>query len=341
MARFYCNCAVFVLKYGYKYFYEVNMKIVFLDALTLGEDIELSDFSELGEVEIYGSSTDTEVVERTRGCDVIVTNKIKLGAHNLHSAKELKLICVTATGFDNIDVEYARARGIGVCNVVGYSSSNVAQITVGFVLSLINRSEEYRNSVRCGAYSKGSSANILSPTYHEIEGKKWGIVGYGNIGRRVGEVASALGCEVLVNKRERIEGCSCVDIDTICRECDIITLHTPLNDGTRGLISRERLASMKDGVILVNVARGAVTDEGAVAEAVKSGRVGGFACDVYSAEPFSENHPYYAIKDRENVILTPHMAWGSYEARVRLLFEVKRNIESFFAGEIRNRIDLG
>ena len=202
------------------------MKIVFLDSLTLGEDIELSTFSELGEVEIYPSSTNAEIAERTRECDVIVTNKLKLNGANLSKAANLKLICVTATGFDNIDVEYARTRGIGVCNVVGYSTNNVTQITVGFVLDLINKMTEYRDSVASGKYSECGVANILSPTYHEIAGKTWGIVGFGNIGHKVGAVAEALGCRVLVNKRTPIDGYNCVDIETLCRESDIITLRT-------------------------------------------------------------------------------------------------------------------
>lgn len=316
------------------------MKIVFLDALTLGNDIDLSGFSELGEVVIYGGSTNAEVIERTRDCDVVVTNKLKLNESNLSLAHNLKLICVTATGFDNIDVNYAKSRGIGVCNVVGYSTSNVAQITVGMVLDLINRTDDYRASVKSGEYSARGVANVLSPTYHEIEGKTWGIVGFGNIGRRVARIADALGCRVLVNKREPISDFECVDIDTLCKECDIITLHTPLNDGTRGLISSERIAAMKEGVILVNVARGAVVDENAVANAFKIGKLGGFGCDVYSAEPFGKDHPYYEIKDMDNVILTPHMAWGSYEARLRLCNEVKENIISFFKGDIKNRIDV-
>ena len=316
------------------------MKIVFLDALTLGNDIDLSGFSELGEVVIYGGSTNGEVIERTRDCDVVVTNKLKLNESNLSLAYNLKLICVTATGFDNIDVNYAKSRGIGVCNVVGYSTSNVAQITVGMVLDLINRTDDYRASVKSGEYSARGVANVLSPTYHEIEGKTWGIVGFGNIGRRVARIADALGCRVLVNKREPISDFECVDIDTLCKECDIITLHTPLNDGTRGLISSERIAAMKEGVILVNVARGAVVDENAVANAFKSGKLGGFGCDVYSAEPFGKDHPYYEIKDMDNVILTPHMAWGSYEARIRLCNEVKENIIAFFKGDIKNRIDV-
>lgn len=316
------------------------MKIVFLDALTLGNDIDLSGFSELGEVVIYGGSTNAEVIERTRDCDVVVTNKLKLNESNLSLAHNLKLICVTATGFDNIDVNYAKSRGIGVCNVVGYSTSNVAQITVGMVLDLINRTDDYRASVKSGEYSARGVANVLSPTYHEIEGKTWGIVGFGNIGRSVARIADALGCRVLVNKREPISDFECVDIDTLCKECDIITLHTPLNDGTRGLISSERIAAMKEGVILVNVARGAVVDENAVANAFKSGKLGGFGCDVYSAEPFGKDHPYYEIKDMDNVILTPHMAWGSYEARLRLCNEVKENIIAFFKGDIKNRIDV-
>ena len=316
------------------------MKIVFLDALTLGEDIDLSSFSELGEVEIYPTSTQEQIAKRICDCDVVITNKLKLNESNLSDAKNLKLICVTATGFDNIDISYAKSRGIGVCNVVGYSTSNVAQITLGMALDLINKTTEYRESVSSGRYSECGVANILAPTYHEIDKKTWGIIGFGNIGKKVGLVAEALGCKILVNKREAIDGFECVDVDTVCRECDIISIHTPLNDGTRALINAERIASMKDGVILINVARGAVTDERAIADAVKSGKMGGFGCDVYSSEPFGMDHPFFEIKDYDNVILTPHMAWGSYEARVRLCNEVKKNITSYFGGEIRNRIDL-
>ena len=316
------------------------MKIVFLDSLALGEGLDLDSFREIGEVEIYASSTNEQIKERVADCDVAITNKLKLNKNNLEEAKNLKLICVTATGFDNIDVEYAKERGIGVCNVVGYSTTNVAQITAGFVLQLINRSKEYQKSVSSGHYSECGVANILSPLYREIDGMKWGIVGFGNIGRRVAKVAEALDCSVLVNKREAVDDYECVDIDTICRECDIITIHTPLNDGTRGLMNTEKIASMKDGVILVNVARGAVTDECAVADAIKSGKIGGFACDVYSVEPFGKDHPFYEIKDMDNVLLTPHMAWGSLDARVRLLNEVKENIKAYFNGEIKNRIDL-
>ena len=315
------------------------MKIVILDSLALGDDLDLSLFSELGELEIYQTSTPEQIIERTTDCEVIITNKARLNESTLKFAKSLKLICVTATGFDNIDIEYAKERKIGVCNVVGYSTSNVAQLTVGFALNLINKITEYRRSVSSGEYTERGVANILAPTYHEIDGLKWGIVGLGNIGKKVGAIAEALGCTILVNKRTPIDEYNCVDVDTICRECDIISVHTPLNEGTRGLINKERIALMKDGAILINVARGAVTDEKAIAEAIKDGKLSGFACDVYSAEPFGKEHPFYEIKDYDNVILTPHMAWGSYEARVRLCNEVKENIIAYLKGEIRNRID--
>lgn len=315
------------------------MKIVFLDALTLGEDIDLSFFSQLGDVEIYPSSTEEQIIERTQNCDVAVTNKLKLNKNNLSNAVNLKLICVTATGFDNIDVEYARLRGIGVCNVVGYSTNNVAQITAGMALDLINKTKIYQESVSSGRYTTCGVANILAPTYHEIAGKTWGIIGFGNIGRKVAKIAEALDCKILVNKRTPINDYECVDIYTICEKSDIISIHTPLNDGTRSLINAEKIAKMKDGVILINVARGAVTDEKAIAEAIKDGKIGGFGCDVYSVEPFGQEHPFYEIKDYKNVILTPHMAWGSYEARVRLCYEVKENIIAYFNGKIRNRVD--
>ena len=169
------------------------MKIVFLDSLALGEGLDLESFGEIGDVEIYPSSTESEIIERVRDCDVAITNKLKLNASNLSGAKNLKPICVTATGFDNIDSAFAKGHGIGVCNVVGYSTTNVAQLTAGFVLQLMNRSKEYQRSVSSGYYSECGVANILSPIYREIDGLKWGIVGFGNIGRRVARVAEALG----------------------------------------------------------------------------------------------------------------------------------------------------
>lgn len=314
------------------------MKISVLDAVTLGADLDLSMFEQFGEVRIYPSTAENEFISHVADSEVLILNKLKVGRHNLPDCKSVKLICITATGFDNVDLEYCREAGIAVCNVVGYSTQNVAQITVAMVLSLISRLGEYDRAVSDGTYSRGSSANILTPVYHEIFGKKWGIVGYGNIGKQVGKVAEALGCKVVVNKRTPTSDAECVDIDTLCRECDIISVHTPLNDGTRNLINRERISSMKKDAIFVNVARGAVVDEAALAEAVKDGRIGAIGVDVYSKEPFSEDHPYSEIKGFDNVIFTPHMAWGSYEARVRCCEEIVENIKAYLAGEKRCRL---
>lgn len=314
------------------------MKLVFLDASTIGADIDLSLYERYGELTVYQKTSDEEFADHVADSDVIIINKLKVGRQNLPACPSVKLICITATGYDNIDLEYCKQKGIAVCNVVGYSTQNVAQLTVAMALSLICHLGEYNRSVSDGTYSSGSIANILTPVYHEIYGKTWGIVGYGNIGKQVGVVAKALGCRVIVNKRTEIEGEECVDIDTLCRESDIISVHTPLNDGTRGLISSDRISMMKKDAIFINVARGAVVDEEALANAVSEGKIGGIGVDVYSKEPFPSDHPYATIAGRDNVIFTPHMAWGSYEARVRCCEEVALNIESYLASTRRNRI---
>lgn len=314
------------------------MKIVFLDALTLGKDIDLSAFEKFGDVDIYDTTLPEDIPARISDCDVIVTNKIKLGEKQLSGAERLKLICVCATGYDNIDIEYAKQWGIGVCNVIGYSTDSVAQITVGSVLALYNSIFEYRDFVCDGSYTASGVANRLVPVYRELSGKVWGVVGCGNIGKKVAEIAKAFGCHVIVSKRTETD--ECTDIDTLCRRSDIITIHVPLNGSTKNLINGKRIAEMKQGVILVNMARGAVTDESEIAKAVINGKLGGFASDVYTAEPFPADHPFSSICKMKNVCLTPHMAWGAYEARVRLCAEVEKNIIAYFDGKMRNRVDI-
>ena len=172
-----------------------------------------------------------------------------------------------------------------------------------------------------------------------LNGKTWGIIGYGNIGKSVGKIASAFCARVIVNKRTPIHDAECVDIDTLCRESDVISIHCPLNEQSKGLINKERLALMKPDVVLVHEARGAVVDEDAVAVAIEEGKIGAFGCDVYSVEPFGPDHPFSRIMDRPNVLLTPHAAWGSYEARARCIGIVAENIESFIEGKTLNRVD--
>ncbi len=316
------------------------MKISILDANTLGEGITLKPIEEIGNCEIYPSTSADDVSQRIKESDVVIVNKVKLNEENLKDAKSLKLICLFATGYDNVDVNYCKKKGIAVCNVEGYSSHSVSQVTVAMVLSLSCHLNEYRQVVNDGSYTKSGVANCLTPMYSELCGKTWGIVGYGNIGKQVGAVANALGCRVIVNKRTKTDDCEVVDIDTLCSESDIITLHTPLNDATHHLIDKRRLGMMKKDVIIVNTARGLVTDEKAVADALKSGVIGAFGTDVYSKEPLSKDNPLYEIREYPNVLLTPHMAWGALESRQRCINEVAQNITDFTNGGKRNRVDL-
>ena len=314
------------------------MKIVILDSGTLGADIDLSPLSKVGEIVEYKVTSPEDIPARVADAEVIVLNKLKLGADELSEAKKLRLICVAATGYDNIDTDFCRTHGIALCNVPGYSTDNVAQLSVAMVLSLVTRLGEFRSFVHSGEYSSSASANRLEPVYHEIAGQTWGIVGGGGIGSRVAEIAAALGCRVIICRRLPETRYESADIDSLCRECDIISLHVPLTDKTRGMISRERINSMKDGVVIVNTARGAVCDEAAIADAVLSGKIGALGCDVYSKEPFGKDHPFSAILDRPNVCLTPHMAWGSYEARNRCIRRMAENITQFYKGIFHNRI---
>lgn len=314
------------------------MKIVVLDAATLGADLDLSPLKTLGEVIAYPATETAEIAERIADADVIVANKAKLGAENLSGARRLALIAEAATGYDNIDLAYCRARGVAVANVAGYSTDSVAQVTVATALYLYTHLRAYTAYVDSGAYSESRCFNRLEPVYHETTGKIWGIVGYGTIGARVAETARALGCHVIAYTRSPKNGVECLTLDEVCRSADIISVHTPLTAQTRALIGRRELALMKEGCVLVNEARGAVLDEAAVVEAVLQNRIA-FGCDVYATEPFGVAHPYHAILGRENVCLTPHMAWGAREARERCLSEIVENIRAFSAGVRRNRVD--
>ncbi len=316
------------------------MRITVLDSATFGEDLNLSLLNTVGDVEIYEDTSPDEIAARIKNTDIVVINKINLGEHNLSGAKNLKLICLAATGYDSVDVAYCKRMGIAVCNVVGYSTHSVAQLTVATVLSLACHLAEHNETVRSGRYSASGVANSLVPVFHELVGKTWGIVGYGNIGRQVGRIAEAFGCRVITCRRNPAAGEGSVPLSQLCCESDVITVHTPLSDSTRGLINREMIGRMKSDVIVVNTARGAVIDESAIAEAVKTGKIGAFGSDVFSMEPFGTDHPFYEIKHLPNVCLTPHMAWGAYEARVRCLDEIVENIQAFYKGEIRCRVDL-
>ena len=316
------------------------MRIAILDAATLGDDIDLGLFDRFGEVRIYRSTAPEEVEERIADCDIVILNKVKLGAGNLPAAGHLKLICITATGFDNIYIGYCRERGIGVCNVDGYSTDSVAQLTVAMALSLAEHLRVFDDYVKNGSYTASGVHNKLEPVFHELSGMTWGIVGFGAIGRRVARIAEALGCRVLAFKRTPDEEYECVSLTELLRRSDIVSIHLPLSDDTRGIISREMIGLLRQGAIVINAARGAVVDETALAEAMRAGRLGGLGIDVYSSEPVAADSPYTALYGDPNVIFTPHMAWGAYEARVRCMEEIALNIEAFISGKMRSRVDI-
>ena len=312
------------------------MKTVILDGKTLGDDINLDIFGD--DTAIYGTTEPELVAERIADSEVVIINKIKLFEENLKNAKNLKLICVAATGYDNVDAAYCRKKGIAVCNVVGYSTQSVAQLTISMALSLVMHQKEYNDFVKSGAYTESGVANRLTPAYYEVSGKTWGIVGLGNIGKQVAKVAEAMGCNVLAFKRTPSDEYNTVTLSELMEKSDIISVHLPASKETNGIISKEMIAKMKKSAILVNVARGSVTDEEALAQAVLDDKIAGVGIDVYTKEPFPKDHPIDKIKDLDNVILTPHIAWGAYESRVRCLDEIRKNIESFICGEMRNKI---
>lgn len=315
------------------------MKIVVLDADTLGADLDLSPLSACGDVTVYRTTPAELVSKRLEGADAVLINKVRLNASNLADNETLKLICIAATGYDNIDVPFCRENGIAVCNVAGYSTHSVAQLTLSMALALFTHLGEYSQAVRNGSYTEGGVANRLTPVYHELYGKKWGIVGYGNIGKRVADIARAIGCEILAFKCEPVEGVRCVDLHTLCREADIISVHLPLTAETRGIIGEKEFDMMKRDAIIINVARGAVIDEAALADAIEKNKIGGAGVDVYSTEPMPKDHPLYKLRKYDNVCFTPHMAWGSAEARARCLSEIVLNIEDFKKGGRRSRVD--
>lgn len=315
------------------------MTIVILDYATLGYDLDLTPAERFGKVIKYENSTQDEAAERVKDADVIIVNKIKMNEAVLKNATKLKLICETATGYDNIDLDYCRKKGILVSNTPAYSSQCVAQVTVSMVCSLATHLKEYRKCVASGKYTADGVPNSLVPIYHELYGKTWGIIGYGNIGKAVGKIADAFGCKVIVNKLTPDPDCECVSVEELIKRSDIISIHCPLNENTRNLIDVREFSMMKKDAIVVNVARGAVWNEEAAANAILKGTIGALGCDVFTKEPFDKSHPFYKIKDFDNVLLTPHMAWGSFESRTRCYSTVISNIEAYLKGEPTNIVN--
>ena len=310
------------------------MKIVFLDAKTIGEDIDLSGFDELGEVVKYGFSTAEEARERSKDADVLVLNKVQVNEQTIGAAKHLKLVCVTATGTNNLDKEYLAKQGIEWRNVAGYSTESVAQHTFAMLFYLLEKLPYYDNYVKSEKYVNDVSFTHFAKAFHELSGKTYGIIGLGNIGRRVADIAKAFGCHVIyysTSGRNSQPGYERVSFDELLERSDIVSIHAPLDENTLGLMNQKAFAKMKSSAILLNVGRGPIINEADLAEALNNRTIAAAGLDVLSVEPMQPENPLRGIKDSERLLITPHIAWAGGEARMRLVDIILNQIKEFLA----------
>lgn len=307
------------------------MEIVFLETGNLGDDIDLGRFEELGHVTAYSQTPAELVPERAKDADVLVVNKIPMNEKTLDGAEKLKMIAVTATGTNNIDYAYTRKRGIRVTNVAGYSTEAVAQHTFALMFYIVQKLSWYDAFVKSGEYCKYSSFSCFDEKFFELQGKTWGIAGMGAIGRRVAEIAEVFGCRVIyysTSGKNTEQPYERVDFDELLKQSDILSIHAPLTLQTEGMFDRAAFEKMKNSAVLVNVARGPIVDEEALAWALESGEIAGAALDVLSKEPMEESNPLRRIGDSRRLIITPHIAWAATETRMRLMDKVYDNIRS-------------
>ena len=307
------------------------MKIVLLDTLTFGET-DLSAFDALGEVEVYQTTAQEETQGRIINATVIVTNKVLITKELMQNSASLKLICVAATGTNNVDLKAAKELGIVVKNVAGYSTDSVIQHTFSMLFYLLGHSRYYDESVKDKTYSKSPIFTDVSHPFFEVKGKKWGIIGLGSIGRGVASIAQAFGAELLyystsgVNRTEDFQRTT---LENMLQTCDIITIHAPLNDKTDNLLTYEKLLMCKDGAVVLNLGRGGIINEDAVAKLVDEKNIY-FGLDVFTKEPLNIKSPLLEVKNKERLYLTPHIAWTSVEARDKLIASVVANIKESF-----------
>ena len=317
------------------------MKIVELDRETLGYDIDTSVLKTIGDFEEHEAADLETTREYIKDADVIIFNKTRMNEELLKDAPNVKLLAITATGFDNIDLEYCKSRGIAAANVKAYSTPAVAQHTFAMALFILEKISYYDEYVKSGKYSSQSGFCNFDEKYNELSGKTWGIIGMGNIGRSVAKIAEAFGCKVIFYSASGNSTCTDyerVDLDTLLKESDVLSIHCPLSDRTRNLINRDTLKLMKKSAILINVARGPVVNDADLAEALNNGTIAGAGLDVLGVEPMEKDNPLGLIKDSRKLLITPHMAWASVESRQRCFDEVLLNIKAFIEGRERNRL---
>ena len=312
------------------------MKITALEIKNVGDDVDLSEYKDLGDFTSYETTRVEEIGERAEDAEVLIINKLPINESTIGGLSKLKLVCVTATGYDNVDVAYCKTRGIKVCNAVGYSTSSVVQHTFASFFYVYEKLRYYDDYVKNGSYCKSPIFTHFEKYFNEIEGKTWGIVGLGNIGRRVAQAAAAFGCRIVyfsTSGRHDDDTYSRLSLDDFLKESDIISIHAPLNDNTRKLFSDEAFDKMKDTAYLINMGRGPIVDEEALVRAIKEGKIAGAALDVIDGEPMKENSPLRELSDCDRLFVTPHIAWAAVEARQRLMKIIEGQIEDIISSK--------
>ena len=315
------------------------MKISILERDSLGIDVDMSEIDRLGDVTVYAATTADNAVEHIGDADIIIANKLPLNEQTLKEAKNLKFVAQTATGTNNVDFAYTNAHGIGVANVPSYSTDSVAQHTFSLLLYLVEKMRYFDDYVKSGRYSKSSCFSCLDMIYPEIAGKTWGIIGMGAIGQKVAQIATVFGCKVITysaSGKTYDMPYEQVDFDTLLAKSDILSIHAPLNEYTKDLMNYDAFCKMKESAYFINVGRGPIVVEEDLARALEEGQIRAAGIDVMRVEPLPIESPLLKIQDSSKLIITPHTAWATSEARQRCVDVVTDNIKAFLRGEEKN-----
>ncbi|MFW3327250.1 D-2-hydroxyacid dehydrogenase [Aliarcobacter butzleri] len=310
------------------------MQIVILDRATLGFDIDVNIFSKFGNVTSYDSTKENETAQRVKNADIVLTNKVVIGKNEIDNSN-IKLICITATGMNNVDLEYAKEKNIAVKNVAGYSTSSVVQVGFSMILYFVQKLNYYKKYVDEGNWQKNELFTHIDEPFFELDKKRVGIIGLGEIGRNFAKKAKAFDCEVVYystsGKNSNSEYKS-ISLEELLKTSDIISIHAPLNENTKNLLTYENMKNMKDGAILLNLGRGGIINESDLAKLIDEKEIY-CGIDVVSKEPIEESNPLLKVKNKDRLLLTPHIGWASIEARTRLVNMVAKNIEDFIDGK--------
>ncbi|NCB93212.1 MAG: D-2-hydroxyacid dehydrogenase [Clostridia bacterium] len=317
------------------------MKIVILEAKSLGDDISFTSFDKFGEVKVYSSTTREEMPERIREAQVVVANKLPICEETLKDAPDVELVCLTATGINNLDQDYLKKRGIAAYNVAGYSTDGVAQHTFALLFYVLEKLRFYDEFVKSGEYSRCGVFSYFGEKFTELAGKTWGILGLGAIGRKVAQIATAFGCKVIwcsASGSHYHSEYEQVEFDELLKRSDFLSIHAPLNEHTENLMNRDTFARMKSTAILLNLGRGPIVNDADLAEALEAGEIAAAGLDVLTVEPMLPDNPLLKIQDSRKLMITPHIGWAATETRTRCMEQVAENISRYMKDEHTNRV---